>query len=459
MPAISTLSKRLLITSVLVSLISGCGSDGEFAPDYGDDALVQDRRVDGELAFSSPSLMKMAESFRIAGDYTNAIRLYQRAANENPGHVESRVALGQIYQRLGATDGAIVYYQQVLALDPDNGEAQLGVGQMMVQNNRSLEAIEYLEAAAEKSPNNYRIYNSIGLAYDLEGLHEQAQNAYGRGLAISPDHISLLNNLALSLAFEDEFAPSIRLLSKAVNLDYSQTTAQQNLIMVYALSGEEEAARTMARTLQTPEEIDNNMQRYAWLRTLSSQRRAQAIFLNLSAFPEDELPQEEAVVQVDEQKTPSVVSIDPKRQMLEDILNSEGEGMPVAIEEQMQEPEPEEVQVAVTAEPEEEAPTVDSEEMVPVPNITPLEHYQLQLGSYRSKNDVNTDWRRLQTLAPDLLTNQEIEIREVVTADNQTRYRLIIGQFDNYNAAQDNCQELKNRQVPCLVREATNTLN
>ena len=103
-------SKRLLISSLMIAILTACGSDGEFAPDYGDDALVQDRRVDGELAFSSPSLMKMAESFRIAGDYTNAIRLYQRAANESPGHVESRVALGQIYQRLGASDGAIAYY-------------------------------------------------------------------------------------------------------------------------------------------------------------------------------------------------------------------------------------------------------------------------------------------------------------------------------------------------------------
>lgn len=449
------LTNRLIIAVLSFAMLSACGG-GEFEPNYDENAMPQDRRVDGELAFSSPSLMKMAESFRIAGDYTNAIRLYQRAANESPKHVTSRVALGQIYQRLGATDGAIAYYQQALALDPDNTEAQLGVGQMMVQNNRSLEAIEYLEAAAAKSPSNFRIYNSIGLAYDLEGMHEQAQNAYGRGLSISPDQISLLNNLALSLAFQDEFAPSIQLLSKAVNLDYSQTTAQQNLIMVYALSGEEEAARTMARTVQTPEEIDANMQRYEWLRGLSSKRRAQAIFLNVSAFPEDAL--DNSVVQMEESKTPSVVSIDPKRQMLEDILNSENaENVP---------DEPLDNDLTVQAEADEmqgettfDEVMVDPEEMVPVPDLTPLEFYQLQLGSYSSQNDVDTDWQRLQKLAPELLTDRQIEVREVITADNQTRYRLIIGEYDNYDAAQDNCQALQNRQVPCLVRNAPNNLN
>lgn len=446
---------RILILILPVLLLSACGGGGEFEPNYDENAMPRERRVDGELAFSSPSLMKMAESFRIAGDYTNAIRLYQRAANESPQHVTSRVALGQIYQRLGATDGAITYYQQVLALDPDNAEAQLGLGQMMVQKNRSLEAIEYLEAAAAKSPDNFRIYNSIGLAYDLEGLHEQAQNAYGRGLSISPDHISLLNNLALSLAFQDEFAPSIQLLSKAINLDYSQTTAQQNLVMVYALSGEEEAARTMARTLQTPEEIDANMKRYAWLRELSSKNRAQAIFLNVSSFPEDMIDQ--TMVQSEEPKTPSVVSIDPKRQMLEDILNSEDDEMPAPALTQ-----PQNMETASNVETDDaslQQEEVGLEEMAIVPDLTPLEYYQLQLGSYLSEDDVNTDWQRLKKLAPELLNDRPIEISEVKTANNQTRYRLIFGEYNNFNAAQDSCQALQNRKVPCLVRQKPNSVN
>jgi Flp pilus assembly protein TadD len=450
---------RLLISILPIILLSACGGGGEFEPNYDENAMPRERRVDGELAFSSPSLMKMAESFRIAGDYTNAIRLYQRAANESPRHVTSRLALGQIYQRLGATDGAITYYQQVLDLEPDNAEAQLGLGQMMVQKNRSLEAIEYLEAAAEKSPDNFRIYNSIGLVYDLEGLHEQAQNAYGRGLSINPDHISLLNNLALSLAFQDEFALSIQLLSKAINLDYSQTTAQQNLVMVYALSGEEEAALTMASALQTPEEIDANMKRYAWLRGLSSKKRAQAIFLNVSSFPEDMIDQ--TTVQSEEPKTPSVVSIDPKRQMLEDILNSEVNDM--ASSDEMASHDMETTsnreQLDDNIAPQEETYTMDPEEMAAIPDLTPLEYYQLQLGSYMSEDDVNSDWKRLQKLAPELLTDRSIEISEVMTADNQIRYRLIFGEYDNFNAAQDNCRALQNKKVLCLVRQKPNSVN
>ncbi len=441
-------SVKIITPLILLLSITACGGGGDFEPNYDENAMPDERRVDGELAFSSPSLMKMAESFRVSGDYTNAIRLYQRAANESPRHVTSRLALGQIYQRLGATDGAITYYRQVLELDPGNGEAELGLGQMLVSKNQSLEAIEYLEAAALKSPDNYRIYNSIGLAYDLEGLHEQAQNAYGRGLSRQPDHISLLNNLALSLSFESEYAPAIRLLSKAINLDYSQNTAQQNLIMVYAMSGEEEAARAMARTIMTPEEIELNMRRYRWLSSLSSKRRAQAVFLNLSSFPEDE-------IEPDPVKTQPVVSMDPKRRMLEDILNSENE------EDVQDEPvQSQEVPVETNEEP--EAPKMseksDPEEMMPqnLPVDAATDNYRLQLGSYISESDVNADWLRLRTLAPELLSDEQFRISQVTTADNQSRYRLIIGDFDNISAARENCQALQDKQIPCLVLQSSN---
>ena len=416
---------------------------GDELPNY-DENQPQDTRFDGELAFSSPSLMKMAESFRIAGDYSNAIRLYQRAATESPGHVTSRLALGQIYQRLGSSDGAMTYYQQVLDLEPNNTDAKLGLGQLMVQNNQSAGAIQYLEEVAATAPDNFRIYNSIGLAYDLEGQHAQAQTAYSTGLNMRPDHISLLNNLALSLAIEGEYAPAIQLLSKAVNLDYSQTTAQQNLIMVYALSGEEDAALTMGKSLMTPDELEENMQHYRWLRTLSSKQRAQAIFLNLTSFPEEETNQVVQIATTEQTKTQSVVSLDPKKQLLSDILNSENSD-PGAL------PENQDMAAAV------DSPVIDPEEMIPEATMgTMSDQYHLQLGSFSTVNEVILNWGKIQSTAPDLLNDQEIDVKNITTTDSDNRYRLFIGQYDNYNAAQEFCLELQEREISCTVSNTEN---
>ena len=402
----------------MITVLAACGGPNKAnIPEY-DDPLINQNRVGGELAFSSPSLMKMGESFRIAGDYTSALRVFQRAAVENEAHVPSRLALGQIYQRLGASDGAITYYRQVLDIEPDNTDAQLGIGQMMVMSNQPLEAVSYLEQVAEKSPNNYKIYNSIGLAYDLQGLHEDAQIAYGQGLSIRPDQISLLNNLALSFAIDGEYAPSIQLLSKAVNLDFSQTTAQQNLIMVYALSGEEEEARTIGKSFLTPIELEEDLEHYKWLKTLTSKRRAQAIFLNLTSFPDEE---EADVISpnVNAVKRQSVVSLDPKKKMLDDILN----------EEQNEETE------------------VSNQDSMPFL----AGNYHIELGSYSSLDEVIKNWENFKEVAPDLLSSEKLNIEEVVTADNQEIYRLNIGKYDNRNAAIELCVALKVINISCNV--------
>lgn len=432
----------------LIAFLMACGGGGEYEPVYDENKLLDSkRRINGELPFSSPSLMKMADSFRSASDYPNAIRLYQRVANESPGHVTSRLALGQIYQNIGSMDGAAVYYQQVLNLQSDNTDAQLGLGQVMVQSNRPLEAVGYLEEVAAKSPANFRIYNSIGLAYDLQGIHTKAQEAYGKGLNIMPDHISLLNNLALSLAIESEYAPAIQLLTKTVNIDYSQTTAQQNLIMVYAMSGDEEAARTMANSFMTQQEVEENIEHYRWLKSLSSQRRAQAIFLNLKSFPEDETKVSDVVLPVKE-ATEEVIT-DEKKLMLIDILNAEESNVP-ELEKMEQE--------TVLTEAPDTAVSVDPEEMIPeaVMGDMPNAQYKLQLGSYPTEEQLQSDWQRLNKLAPGLLQNSIMSIENVITANGSTRFRLFVNEYTGFSAAQEFCTALSDQKVPCLVMNIEN---
>ncbi|MDG1996136.1 MAG: tetratricopeptide repeat protein [Emcibacteraceae bacterium] len=459
-------SLKSIGTISLIAMVASCGGDGgPFKPVYDDSTAPpsSDRRVNGEMPFSSPSLMKMAESFKLANDYPNAIRLYQRAATENPGHITSRMELGKIYQQLGAMDGAAVYYGEVLELEPDNTEAQLGMGQVMVLDNRPMEAVGYLEEVAGKSPENFRIYNSIGLAYDLQGLHEQAQSAYGTGLNIRPNHVSLINNLALSLAIEGEYEPAIILLGKAVNTDFSQTTAQQNLIMVYAMSGDERAARTMAGSFMTLPEIEENILHYRWLKSLSSQRRAQAIFLNLKSFPEDDVatamrsnaqPVPGSLVQVavpDDE--PVQEEKDPKKMMLLDILQAEEDKLIERDTPKVISTETEEIVGHVLPQG-----FIDPEEMIPSEAIgdMPEGQFKLQLGTYSAVDQLIMEWEGLKALAPEMLSQAVIDVENIKTANDDDSYRLNINKYDNFSAAQDFCTRLQNKTVPCLVTKIEN---
>jgi len=378
------------------------------------------------MAFDSKSLMNMAESFLTAGDYGNAMRLYQRAANENPTHLPSRLGLAKTYQALGATDAAINFYEQVLRLDPDNLDAKMGSGQMLITKNRPADAIPYLTDLSKHTPDDYRIYNMLGLANDLMGKQEAAQMNYGRGLTLAPDNISLLNNLALSFAFEEQYAPSIRLLSKAINLDYTVTKAQHNLVLVYVLSGEEDAGRAIGSSIMTKEEMETNINRYRWVKSLTASQRAQAIFLGTRNFP-DNGGQGPVRTVKDKARAPDIIPNDPKKRQLKALLDQEA------------------------------AANSDNKDK-PAPPPTAVKSYgqsqkvyRVQLGSYPSIKLANSGWQKIKHSSKDILDSYGPKIKLVTLANGQNLFRLFVGNVEDRAMARTLCEELRHRSVDCLV--------
>lgn len=395
------------------------------------------RRVDGELAFNSESLMNMAQSFLQAGDYGNALRLYQRAANENPTHAASRLGLAKTYQALGATDAAINFYEQVLQLDPNNREAKLGTGQMLITRNRPNDAIPYLKELSKQDPENYKIFNLLGLAYDLKGEQETAQLNYGQGLKLAPDNISVLNNLALSFAFEGQYATSIKLLSKAINLDYSVTKAHQNLVLVYVLSGEEDAGRQIGASLMTEEEMENNIRHYKWVETLSPGQRAQAIFLGIKTFPMEDMPKSAGTGVSQAKAATDKMPMDPKKRQLMEVLQQENklsEQQPILAEAPaQQESKPKSEVSKVTA--------AGLSEKI----------YRVQLGSYPNTDIAQKGWKKQKRRSKGLLDAYEPLIKLVTLANNQTLFRLFVGGIEDKAIARTVCDDLQELKIDCLV--------
>jgi len=417
---------KILAIVIGCSLLISCGDE---------------RRVDGELAFDSKSLMNMAETFLKAGDYSNAMRLYQRAANENPKNIPSRLGLAKTYQSLGATDAAINFYGQVLQLDPTNKDARMGTGEMLITKNRPAEAIRFLTALSKEDPKNHRIYNMLGLAHDLLGEQEEAQMNYGRGLTLAPDNISLLNNLALSLAFEKQYAPSIRLLSKAINLDYSVTKARHNLVLVYVLSGEEDAGRKIGKSFMTAEEMDNKIRHYKWVKTLTPGQRAQAIFLGIKHFPGE--VKEELARLTKDKAAPSgkAVSNDPKKNRLMELLRQQE--ATVEARQPTEKTKENNIPAAVkTTVPETESKPVSS----PFHKI-----YRVQLGSYPNTELARRGWQKIMRRGKAVLAPYEPLVKLVTLANGKNLFRLFVGNVEDRAIARTVCNDLRDKKIDCLV--------
>ncbi len=387
-----------------------------------------ERRVDGEMPFDSDSLITMAESFLTAGDYASALRLYQRAANENPNHIPSRLGLAKTYQGMGAIDAAINFYEQILRIDPNNKDAKLGKAQMLITKNRPAEAIPYLSDLLKTDVNNYRIHNMIGLAYDLMGKQEDAQMNYGRGLTIAVDNISLLNNLALSFAFEEQYAPSLKLLTKAIYLDHTVTKAQHNLVLVYVLSGDDAAGRRIGSAIMTSEELETNIHQYKWVKTLSAGQRAQAIFLGIKDFPKE--TEQGPVVGIGRKKMPEtpVLSNDPKKRQLQELLRQEETGQ------------------------KKNNKNSEYKKTKPVKtNAQQQKIYRVQLGSYPTTKLAYSGWQKIKSKSKGILDAYVPGIKLVKLADGKNLFRLFIGSIEAKSLAETLCAELRYNNVDCLV--------
>lgn len=408
--------KFIKILGILLSGIMLISCDGE-------------RRVDGEMAFDSDALMNMAESFLQAGDYGNAMRLYQRAANENPKHIQSRMGLAKTYQALGASDAALNFYEQVLRLDPMNMDAKMGTGQMLITRNRPADAIPYLKGLLKQDPKNHKIYNMLGLAHDLLGEQEEAQMNYGRGLTFEKDNISLLNNLALSFAFEEQYAPSIKLLSKAIGLDYTVTKAQQNLVLVYVLSGEEAAGRKIGASIMTAEEMEHNVRFYTWVKSLKAGQRAQAIFLGIKNFPKDE----GGVISLDSagksDEEIKIIPDDPKKRQLMEVLKQDTKNR-------------KDVPTPKT----ETQPAKASEIYQPRQKV-----FRVQLGSYPNTELAGRGWKKLKRDSKGILEPYAPLIKLVTLANGQNLFRLFVDGVEDSALAGTLCDELRDSNIDCLV--------
>ena len=62
------------------------------------------------------------------------------------------------------------------------------------------DAIPYLETALSSDPDP-RLLNEFGIAHDLTGIHDAAQQQFRTALAFAPGDLTLRMNLGRSLAF------------------------------------------------------------------------------------------------------------------------------------------------------------------------------------------------------------------------------------------------------------------
>lgn len=179
-------------------------------------------------------ILKIAHSTRAKGDLMTAVALYRRAHELAPSLNQPLMHLGFTLSEAGAPQQAAAAFQQIIQRHPRNAEALRGLGLALLQAQQPEFALQHLQAALAVGE-DVRVYNAMGVAYDMVGDHVGAQTHYYLGLEVEPSNLSLRSNLGLSLALTGDYDKAVSVLESVARNPQATAEHRHTLEMAYAL--------------------------------------------------------------------------------------------------------------------------------------------------------------------------------------------------------------------------------
>lgn len=220
---------------------------------------------------TADAVLRVADLTRAEGDFVSAAGLYQKAHEIAPTDARPLIELGRTLARMGSPGAAAEAYRAALQIDGSDAEARRGLAVALVSTGQAEAAIAEFEKALDRGE-DYRLYNGIGVAYDMLGDHEAAQTYYRTALRLAPASLDITNNLGLSLVLEGRYQEGISLLEQAAADPMATARFRQNLAFAYGLAGDKGQARQLAARDLDPGTVERNLTYFDVLKGLGDDR-------------------------------------------------------------------------------------------------------------------------------------------------------------------------------------------
>jgi Flp pilus assembly protein TadD len=278
-------SKGMPAPGFLFALVAGLALAGCAASPVHLDALNVDGRDGGGPTPSYPMLMRIGAAARSAGDLSNAVGVYRRAAEMNPADPAPLIAAGDVLLQMGAVNEAIVSYHAALVLPGDTHGAQVGLAKAFLKTGKPELALAPISTALEQAPGDPRLLLLLGVSRDLAGQHPEAQAYYRDALTRAPGDPALTTDLALSLALTGDYANAIAVLQPLALSPTASPRERETLALIYGLKGDIAEAARLCRIDLDDVAVEHNLAYYQTLRELSPDARNRAILSASRASP------------------------------------------------------------------------------------------------------------------------------------------------------------------------------
>ena len=162
---------------------------------------------------------------------------------------DSLYAQGQAAYTTGDYQQALSYFEKALdksTIEASKSDVLTSIGNTYIELDQAEQAINFLEHAVNEDIANFKAYFNLGIAYELVGDVELADEMYQTALKLKPDDAAINTYLGAKAMERGNYDAAIEHMVQALLVDNSIAITHANLALVYSQVGRIEEAQNEA---------------------------------------------------------------------------------------------------------------------------------------------------------------------------------------------------------------------
>ncbi len=171
------------------------------------------------------------------------------------------VLQGDALTQLGRPEEAELAYRAAMHGPAASPGALIGLGRLKLASDPAM-AETYFLRAVDADPRNTTGWSDLGVARDLQGHHEGAQQAYRQALGIDPQMSAAVVNLALSLAMSGKGEEGVRMLRPLAAGSSASPKIRHDLAAALTMAGRRDEAEQILSADMSPDQVRQALDDY-----------------------------------------------------------------------------------------------------------------------------------------------------------------------------------------------------
>ena len=179
----------------------------------------------------------------------------------DPSNTAAAIAYSNSLDQLGQKQAQVEVLRTAASQTRGDAGAQSKLGKAQLSAGDVVGASETLQRGVELNPQDAQLRSILGATLDQQTKHGEAREHHQAALAIAPNDMSVMNNLAMSYALQGKLTDAEGILRKAMAHPNSKATprVRQNLALVVGLQGRFDDAKQIASEDLPPDQVQANM--------------------------------------------------------------------------------------------------------------------------------------------------------------------------------------------------------